>query len=77
MINLKSLHKSYKTGATSLHVLKGINLDIEKGELLTNENLGLKRPGYGLPPKLIDKILGKYSTKKILKGQLLKEDDYK
>tara|TARA_Y100000748_G_scaffold272227_1_gene246034 strand:- start:4119 stop:5195 length:1077 start_codon:yes stop_codon:yes gene_type:complete len=51
--------------------------DIEKGELLTNENLGLKRPGYGLPPKLIDKILGKYSTKKILKGQLLKEDDYK
>ena len=34
MINLKSLHKSYKTGATSLHVLKGINLDIEKGELV-------------------------------------------
>jgi len=50
--------------------------DIEKGELFTNENLGLKRPGYGLPPKLIDEILGKYSTKKILKGQLLKEDDY-
>lgn len=34
MINLKSLHKSYKTGSTSLHVLKGINLDIEKGELV-------------------------------------------
>ena len=34
MINLKSLHKSYKTGATSLHVLKGIHLDIEKGELV-------------------------------------------
>ena len=34
MINLKSLHKSYKTGATSLHVLKGINLDIKKGELV-------------------------------------------
>lgn len=34
MIKLKSLHKSYKMGSSSLHVLKGINLNIEDGELV-------------------------------------------
>ena len=33
MIKLKNLHKSYKMGSSSLHVLKGINLNIEDGEL--------------------------------------------
>ena len=34
MIELENLHKSYKIGNSSLHVLKGINLKIEKGELI-------------------------------------------
>ena len=34
MIKLNDLHKSYKMGASSVHVLKGINLDIEEGELV-------------------------------------------
>ena len=34
MIKLKNLHKSYKMGSSSLHVLKGINLNIENGELV-------------------------------------------
>ncbi|MEE2931222.1 MAG: ABC transporter ATP-binding protein [Bacteroidota bacterium] len=34
MINIKELHKSYAMGQSSLHVLKGINLEIEKGELV-------------------------------------------
>jgi len=32
MIHIRQLHKSYHTEALSLHVLKGINLDIEAGE---------------------------------------------
>jgi len=35
MIKLSSLHKSYITGSNRLHVLKGINLHIEKGELVS------------------------------------------
>jgi putative ABC transport system ATP-binding protein len=35
MINLKSLHKSYVTGHNSLHVLKGISMEIEKGEMVS------------------------------------------
>jgi putative ABC transport system ATP-binding protein len=35
MITLKNLHKSYFTGANSLHVLKGISLDIDQGEFVS------------------------------------------
>ena len=35
MIRLKDIHKSYITGANSLHVLKGIDLEIGKGELVS------------------------------------------
>ena len=34
MVNIKDLHKSYDMGETSLHVLKGINLKVEKGEMV-------------------------------------------
>jgi len=34
MIEIKELHKSYKMGSNSLHVLKGINFKAEEGELV-------------------------------------------
>ena len=34
MIRIKDLHKSYKMGSNSLHVLKGINFNVEEGELV-------------------------------------------
>lgn len=34
MIEIKDLHKSYKMGANSLHVLKGLNFSIAEGELV-------------------------------------------
>ena len=34
MIKIKNLHKSYKMGSNSLHVLKGINFEVEEGELV-------------------------------------------
>jgi putative ABC transport system ATP-binding protein len=34
MIEIKELHKSYKMGSNSLHVLKGINFSVKKGELV-------------------------------------------
>ncbi len=35
MIHLRNLHKSYHTEAVSLHVLKGIDLDIDAGEYVS------------------------------------------
>jgi putative ABC transport system ATP-binding protein len=34
MIEIKDLHKSYKMGSNTLHVLKGINFSVKKGELV-------------------------------------------
>lgn len=34
MISLKNIHKSYETGSNSLHVLKGIDLEVEAGEMV-------------------------------------------
>ena len=34
MINISKLHKSYYTGSNSLHVLKGIDLNIDEGEMI-------------------------------------------
>jgi putative ABC transport system ATP-binding protein len=35
MIEIKQLHKSYKTGNNSLHVLKGIDFSVKEGELVS------------------------------------------
>lgn len=35
MIDIKNLHKSYKTAHNELHVLKGINLTLKKGEFVS------------------------------------------
>lgn len=35
MLNLDNIHKSYHLGKQSMHVLKGINLTIEEGELVS------------------------------------------
>lgn len=48
----------------SLYVVK----DIKKGDILTPENLRSIRPGYGLPPKHYDELLGKKVIKDIAFG---------
>lgn len=35
MIKLSNIHKSYKVGQNKMHVLKGIDLKIEKGEMVS------------------------------------------
>ena len=49
---------------------------IFKGQKFTYQNLGLRRPGNGISPKHLEELIGKKSSKKILKGRLLQEGDY-
>ncbi len=35
MIKIRNIHKSYITGQNSLHVLKGIDLDVEAGDMIS------------------------------------------
>lgn len=47
---------------------------MKAGDKFTKENLGVIRPGYGLPPKYYDLFLGKKVNKEIKKGTPLTWD---
>jgi len=45
-----------------------ISKDIKEGELLTDENLKIIRPGDGLDPKFLEEVLGRKAAKDLVKG---------
>ncbi|WP_320040090.1 N-acetylneuraminate synthase family protein [uncultured Desulfobacter sp.] len=48
--------------------------DIQQGEILTRENIALKKPGSGLGPELLPLFLGKPCKRQILKEAFIRED---
>jgi sialic acid synthase SpsE len=50
--------------------------EIGKGEKLTANNIGLRRPGNGLPPRYFEEVMGLYAARSIKKGALLKWGDF-
>ncbi|PFP22900.1 pseudaminic acid synthase [Bacillus sp. AFS073361] len=48
----------------SLYIIK----DLKNGDVLTKENLKVIRPGYGLPPKYYEQLLGKKVQKDVSAG---------
>ncbi|MDP4491805.1 pseudaminic acid synthase [Vibrio sp. AH4] len=51
----------------SLYIVK----DIQAGEVLTADNVRSIRPGFGLPPKFYDDVIGKKVTRSLKKGTAL------
>lgn len=48
--------------------------DVKAGEIFTEKNVRSIRPGYGMKPKFLPDILGKYATVDIKRGEPLKEE---
>lgn len=48
--------------------------DVKEGDILTADNVRSIRPGYGLPPKYLDEILGKKAAKDTERGTRLSWD---
>lgn len=48
--------------------------DIPSGEILTEKMIGIKRPGSGLAPKYLHKIVGRKSNRRIKKNELFNWD---
>ena len=51
--------------------------DINAGEIITNEHVKSIRPGYGLPPKYLDEIVGKIIISDVKKGSPVKSEMFK
>jgi sialic acid synthase SpsE len=49
---------------------------IKKGEIIKESSLIPKRPGTGVPPNLIQSIIGKKAKKNIFANQILKKEDF-
>ncbi len=49
--------------------------DLEKDFILKKEDITLKRPGYGIPPKFFDQVLGKKLLKTIPKDFVIHWED--
>ena len=62
--NLTEKMKKSREFSRSLFVVK----DMKTGETFTEENISSIRPGYGLPPKYYDIVLGKKAKINIKKG---------
>lgn len=54
----------------SLYVVE----DVRQGEAFTKQNVRNIRPGYGLPPKCVDAVLGKKAAKNLSKGTAFRWD---
>lgn len=50
--------------------------DINVGDLFTEYNLGMRRPGDGIPSSEWDNVIGKKALKYIKKNTQIKEEDY-
>jgi len=50
--------------------------DIEKGAIIDEEMLAVKRPGTGLKPKYYWSLLGKHAKRYITKDEMVKRDDF-
>lgn len=49
--------------------------DLKKGEILSEDNIGIKRPGTGISPKEFEKIIGRSINKDILKDSVIFWED--
>jgi len=61
-----------KNERRSLFIVK----DIKSGETFTEENIRSIRPGFGLPPKYFNDVLGKKANRDLKKGDPLEKEFY-
>lgn len=48
---------------------------IKKGDLLTYDNIDIKRPGHGISPKYFNEVIGKYAKEDIENDKVLNWED--
>ena len=60
--------KNIKVARNSIVAAK----NIQRGEKFTSRNLGIKRPGHGISPMKLYKVIGKTAKKNFITDELIK-----
>ena len=68
---ISDMAKANRVSLRSIYISK----NVKKNEIITNKNIRVVRPGYGLHPKFYDKIIGKRFKNKKNFGDCLKLSD--
>lgn len=68
--DLQGCEKGSAVFRRSLYVVK----DVSEGEIFTKANVRSIRPGYGLPPKALARVLGRKAVRPIARGTPLSEE---
>lgn len=63
----------FEKGRRSLHVIKAV----KAGEIISKDNLRIKRPGYGILPKYFEIVAGMRATKNISDDHWITWEDFK
>ncbi len=71
MLDLSDIHKSYRVGANELHVLKGISLEVGKGEMVSI--MGSSGSGKSTLLNILGLLDNYDSGKYVLDGTLVKD----
>lgn len=71
---LKPSGKEYEMRLRARRSLTALE-DIKKDELFTKQNIGLRRPGIGLPPVSLNTYIGAVAGRNIQAGKKLQRDD--
>jgi len=71
ILRLRGLHKSYSVGANRLHVLKGIDLDIDRGQLVSI--MGASGSGKSTLLNVLGLLDSHDEGEYVLDGQLVKD----
>jgi len=69
----KSSEKSNVQFRRSLYYVR----DLKEGETITDESVRSVRPGYGLPPKCLNKVIGKIAATKIEKNTPVRKGSFR
>src|SRR5690606_17740597 len=49
--------------------------DVSAGTVLTEQRVRSIRPGFGLPPSALDRVLGRHAARDLLRGKPLEWED--
>ena len=71
MIRLDHIYKKFYGKKEEVLAVRDVSMEIEKGEIFSEDNITTKRPGNGISPMLWDRVMGIEAKRKYEEDELI------